>query len=109
MEDRKDHLWKVAQEAEERIEDLVKAGAVVYGPPPRFSPSNEQGAAGQALVRQVADEVWGKIDGQSVTENRCGQGRVFYGKPIADVLRAIDAQPNVLFANLAGPAERPSS
>jgi hypothetical protein len=31
MEDRKDHLWKVAQEAEERIEDLVKAGAHPVG------------------------------------------------------------------------------
>jgi hypothetical protein len=27
MDERKDHLWKVAQEAEERIDDLVKAGA----------------------------------------------------------------------------------
>jgi hypothetical protein len=27
MDERKDHLWKVAQEAEERIDDLVKAGS----------------------------------------------------------------------------------
>jgi actin-like ATPase involved in cell morphogenesis len=31
MEDRKDHLWKVAQEAEERIDDLMKAGANPMG------------------------------------------------------------------------------
>ena len=31
MEDRKDHLWKVAQEAEERIEDLMKAGSNPVG------------------------------------------------------------------------------
>src|SRR5262245_46254418 len=31
MEERKDHLWKVAQEAEERIDDLVKAGAAPMG------------------------------------------------------------------------------
>lgn len=90
-----------------KLRDLVKAGAVVYGPKPKFSPSNEQGAAGQALVRQVADELWGKIDGRSVTENRVGQGRVFYGKPIAEVLRAIEAQPDVLFTNLVGPDGAP--
>jgi len=31
MDERKDHLWKVAQEAEERIDDLVKAGASPMG------------------------------------------------------------------------------
>ncbi len=31
MDERKDHLWKVAQEAEERIDDLVKAGTNTMG------------------------------------------------------------------------------
>ena len=31
VEERKDHLWKVAQEAEERIDDLMKAGASPMG------------------------------------------------------------------------------
>jgi hypothetical protein len=31
MDERKDHLWKVAQEAEERIDDLVKVGASPLG------------------------------------------------------------------------------
>jgi hypothetical protein len=31
MEERKDHLWKVAQEAEDRIDDLMKAGANPMG------------------------------------------------------------------------------
>ena len=31
MDERKDHLWKVAQEAEERIEDLMKAGSNPIG------------------------------------------------------------------------------
>jgi len=31
MNERKDHLWKVAQEAEDRIDDLVKAGANPVG------------------------------------------------------------------------------
>jgi hypothetical protein len=31
VEERKDHLWKVAQEAEERIDDLMKSGAAPMG------------------------------------------------------------------------------
>ena len=31
MDERKDHLWKVAQEAEDRIEDLMKAGSNPVG------------------------------------------------------------------------------
>ena len=34
MDERKDHLWKVAQEAEERIEDLMKAGSNPVGASP---------------------------------------------------------------------------
>ena len=31
MDERKDHLWKVAQEAEDRIDDLMKAGSNPVG------------------------------------------------------------------------------
>ena len=31
MDERRDHLWKVAQEAEDRIEDLVRSGANPMG------------------------------------------------------------------------------
>jgi len=55
-----------------KIRELVEAGATVVGPKPRWSPSNEQGAAGQSAVRQVAQQLWGSIDGRTVTENRFG-------------------------------------
>jgi hypothetical protein len=58
------------------------------------------GAAGQATVKQVADQVWGKIDGKTVTENRFGKGRVFWGKPMTEILAAIGAPPDVQFNNL---------
>jgi len=83
-----------------KIRELVEAGATVVGPKPRWSPSNEQGAAGQSAVRQVAQQLWGSIDGRTVTENRFGKGRVFWGKPLAEVLRAISAEPDVLFDKL---------
>jgi len=83
-----------------KLRELVEAGAVVVGPKPTYSPSLEMGAPGQRAVRQVADQLWGKIDGKTVTENRFGKGRVFCGKPMAEVLAAIGAAPDVQFSKL---------
>ena len=83
-----------------KIKELVEAGAVVVGPKPTWSPSLEMGAAGQATVKQIADQVWGKIDSKTVTENRFGKGRVFWGKPMTEILAAIGASPDVQFHSL---------
>ena len=83
-----------------KIKEMVEAGAVVVGPKPTWSPSLEMGAAGQTTVKQVADQVWGKIDGKTVTENRLGKGRVFWGKPMSEILAAIGASPDVQFSKL---------
>ena len=83
-----------------KLKELVESGAVVVGPRPTYSPSLEQGAAGQEAVKQVAAELWGNIDGKTVTENRVGKGRVFWGKPLKDVLAAVGVTPDVEFNKL---------
>jgi hypothetical protein len=83
-----------------KLKELVEAGAVVVGPKPTHSPSLELGAAGQDAVRQVAAQLWGAIDGKTVTENRVGKGRVFWGKPLEDVLAALGVAPDVEFNRL---------
>jgi len=83
-----------------KIKELLEAGAVVVGPRPTCSPSLEQGAAGQEAVRQVAAQLWGSLDGKTATENRVGKGRVFWGKPLKDVLAAIGVSPDVEFSKL---------
>jgi len=87
-----------------KIKEMVEAGAIVVGPKPTRSPSLEMGAAGQATVKQVADQLWGKIDGKTVTENRFGKGRVFWGKPMTEVLAAIGATPDIQFNKLVATA-----
>jgi hypothetical protein len=83
-----------------KIKELVEAGATIVGPKPTWSPSNELGGLGQEAVRGVAQQIWGDIDGETVTENRVGNGRVYWGKPMAEVFAAIGAQPDVRFDNL---------
>jgi hypothetical protein len=83
-----------------KLKELVEAGATLVGPRPTFSPSLEMGEAGQAAVRQVAQQLWGNMDGKTVTENRFGKGRVFWGKPMAGVLAALGATPDCEFHEL---------
>jgi hypothetical protein len=70
----------------EKIRDLVKAGATVVGPRPSRSPSLTGYPASDDRLRSIAADVWGDSDGQSVTEHNYGQGRVFWGRPLSEVL-----------------------
>jgi hypothetical protein len=69
-----------------KIRDLVQAGATVVGPRPSRTPSLTNYPACDATLQSLAGEVWGDCDGQSVTEHRTGEGRVVWGRPLADVL-----------------------
>jgi hypothetical protein len=77
-----------------KIRELIVAGATVVGPRPSSSPSLADYPRCDAEVERLADELWGECDGVSITENRCGRGKVVWGKPLADVLAGLDVQPD---------------
>ncbi|HVB29343.1 MAG TPA: glycosyl hydrolase, partial [Terriglobia bacterium] len=77
-----------------KIKELVLAGATVVGPPPAASPSLADYPKCDDQVRQLAAELWGGCNGSSLTENRLGKGKVIWGRPVADVLRDLDAPPD---------------
>lgn len=61
-----------------RVRDLVRAGAVVFGPRPRRALGLSNAPASDADVRRLAAELWGSIDGATVTEHAVGRGRVIW-------------------------------
>ncbi len=79
-----------------KIGELVRAGAVVVGPPPRRSPSLSGYPGADAEVKRRADEIWGPCNGVQATEHRHGKGRVFHGVPLPDVLSRLGAVPDVV-------------
>ena len=85
-----------------KIAELVKGGAVLVGPSPTYSPSLSDYPAGDATIREIAAELWGNCDGQSVTEREADSGRVFWGKPLNDVLNGLGIKPD--FACRSEPA-----
>ncbi|MGI9072601.1 MAG: glycosyl hydrolase [Bryobacteraceae bacterium] len=69
-----------------KIRDLVQNGAIVIAPRPLASPSLADYPAGDVEIRNIANEVWGGIDGKSITEHACGKGKVYWGRTVQEIL-----------------------
>lgn len=80
-----------------KLRTLVRTGAWVIGPKPTRSPSLQNYPACDAEVRALADEIWGNVDGKQVTEHQFGAGKVFWGKPIEQVLALKSVKPDFQF------------
>lgn len=78
-----------------KIRQLVQDGAIVVGPKPLESPSLENYPACDAEVRKIGEEIWGNCDGHAVKKHCFGKGKVFWGKPLKDLLHEIQVQPDV--------------
>ena len=87
-----------------KIRDLVNQGAVVVGPKPEHTPGLTAYPESDAELRRLADEVWGDLDGTTVTERSFGQGRVFWGQPITAVLDKLNIKPDFEFTSRSGDA-----
>jgi len=70
----------------EKIRDLVAAGAIVLAPRPGISPSLSGYPSSDNQLRFAVNDLWGPIDGKSVTEHSYGKGKVYSGTPVAQVL-----------------------
>ena len=64
-----------------KIRDLVADGATVVAPRPKSSPSLTGYPAADDEVRAIANEVWGAIDGRSITAARLRPGEGLLGAP----------------------------
>ncbi len=79
------------------LRNLVRDGATVVGPRPQHSPSLADYPECDVEVKKVADELWGKCDGKTVLENSDGNGRIVWGKSLADVFAAQNLKPDFEF------------
>jgi len=77
-----------------KIAELVNAGATVVGPRPVADPGLHHYPQCDAEVQRVADELWGEIDGEKVTERKVGSGRVVFGRSLRAVLRSDGMPPD---------------
>jgi hypothetical protein len=78
-----------------RLEELVKQGAVVYAPKPLYLLSLNDLNKNRKQFEELTAKIWGNIDGQQITENKYGKGKVFWGIPIAEVLAKQEILPDI--------------
>ena len=77
-----------------KLAELVRAGATIVGPRPVTANGLIGHPESESEVQKIAGELWGKIDGKSITENRAGKGRVIFGKPLREVFAADGVGPD---------------
>lgn len=85
----------------QKIRDLVKAGATVVGGPPSQSPSLKGFPDCDGQVRKLATELWGGSETAAAGEHKLGQGRVIWGKELADIFAATKTPPDIEFRDAA--------
>ncbi len=68
-----------------KLRDLVFAGAIVIAPRPVKSPSLSGYPASDIEVQQIITELWGGIDGKSVTEHSFGNGTIYWGRTVQEI------------------------
>ncbi len=83
----------------ERIEELVKQGAIIYGSRPERMLSLKDNKEKKEEFSALVTKLWG--DDNAQTRHSYGNGAIFHGKPVGDVL----ADENVLPAISTGEAD----
>ncbi|MCQ6957767.1 glycosyl hydrolase [Mucilaginibacter aquariorum] len=78
-----------------KIKELVMQGAIILGPRPVTSPSLQNYPAADKQVAVLADELWGKIDGENIKTNAVGKGMVMSGMNMQEALDLIKIKPDL--------------
>ena len=81
-----------------KLRDLVAEGATLVAPRPGSSPSLTGFPAADEEIRGIANDVWGSIDGKSITQHDYGKGKVYWGGSLEDVLAAQKSPPDLEYS-----------
>lgn len=84
----------ISIEVLKKVSSLVKQGATVIGPKPTKSIGLKDFPKANQKVKQIANNLWGEIDGHSITVNSFGKGEVIWGQTIREVLKKKEIIPD---------------
>jgi hypothetical protein len=76
-----------------KLRELVSSGATLVAARPSGSPSLAD-KSNDAEFSSIVIDLWGSIDGDRTKEQACGKGKVFWGKPLSQVLADNNAPPD---------------
>ncbi|MBD0284872.1 MAG: glycoside hydrolase [Flavisolibacter sp.] len=81
-----------------KLRDLVAGGATMIGPKPQKAPGLSGYPDADNEVKELANEIWGDLDGTSRTKRNYGKGKVFWGIPLEQVITALKIAPDVEYS-----------
>ncbi|WP_236977138.1 glycosyl hydrolase [Membranihabitans maritimus] len=80
-----------------KIKVLVEQGMTVVAPPPGATTGLSDYPKGDRELNDIAEKLWGDIDGETITENKYGKGRVIWGQDVNSVLADMNVRPDFEF------------
>ncbi len=80
-----------------RIEELVKAGAVVAGPRPVKVPGNLNHDENDKILDEISKKVWGEAVEGEKHENKYRKGHVYSGIEITELIERVGIKPDFSF------------
>lgn len=81
-----------------KIRDLVAGGATIVGPKPQKTPGLTGYPASEHELLELANEIWGDLDGSSRTRRVYGKGKVFWGVPLDQVVTSLSITPDLIYS-----------
>lgn len=87
-----------------KLRDLVEQGMVLVGARPERSLGLSDYTDEDAEFNQIANQLWGSLKGQTITEHVFGKGGVFWGVSLQSVLQRLNVQPDFEFSSRSGDA-----
>lgn len=81
-----------------KISELVKAGATVIGPRPTTVPGLNNWDNDNLELNRLANELWGPMDGKTITENKYGQGKIHWGTTVEESLKKQNIPPDFSYS-----------
>jgi len=73
-----------------KLLDLVQSGATILGPRPRHSPSLMGQPESDSRVTELAEEIWGDLNGATRTVRTVGKGMVVWGRTVTGTLNRME-------------------
>ncbi|MDB5250785.1 MAG: glycoside hydrolase family protein [Segetibacter sp.] len=87
-----------------KLRTLLNDGMIMVGAKPERSPGLIDYADGDAEFKSIVNELWGNIDGNTITENSFGKGRIFWGRSLQSILQTLNVTPDFQFSSRSGGA-----
>lgn len=81
-------------EVAQKLVDLVRSGATIVGPRPLSDPGLKNYPDCDDMIKKIADDLWGEIDGNEIFEHVFGKGRVIWGRSLRDILIKDNVPPD---------------